>query len=69
MSKFRSHMKPDKCEMLTLGYFLVRDNVKVKVAAKAITDEMLDKEELEDEQRAGEADPAQAGGGEDAVMA
>ena len=46
MSKYRASMKPQKAEQLTLGYFLVRDDVKQKVAAKIITDATLDAEEL-----------------------
>jgi hypothetical protein len=46
MSKFRASMKPQKCEQLTLGYFLVRADIKKKIALKAITEAMLDAEEL-----------------------
>jgi len=46
MSKFRASMKPQKTERLTLGYFLVRADIKKKIAEKAITEAMLDAEEL-----------------------
>ena len=46
MSKFRASMKPQKAERLTLGYFLVRADIKKKIAEKAITEAMLDAEEL-----------------------
>ena len=39
-------MKPQKCEQLTLGYFLVRADIKAKIAEKSITEAMIDAAEL-----------------------
>ena len=56
MSKFRASMLPQKCEMLTLAYFLVRADIKAQVEGKAITEETIEADELAEEQAAGGTD-------------